>query len=260
MMENENIEINPSNDNFKGISHSHTSEFDNKNNENKNENNSNKLKGLFNKVKTMKNILPSFKKENKNEKNENKNENNLNENNLNEQEKVSISNSNEIIEKTYKDKIKDYLIDKIEIEKSIIIFLALFGSGILLLFLSLIFIPTIIISPAKFSLCFSLGSLLFLTSFLFWYGTKKYFEKIFSKERFWISIFFVVSIFIGCGFSLGKYYLISLVCSIFQLISLILFILTFLPGGKLGIDCIKNIIKSPFSRIWTRMIENEINQ
>ena len=257
MMKKEKIEINPS---FKGISHSYKSEFDNKNNENKNENNSNKLKGLFNKVKTMKNILPSFKKENKNEKNENKNENNLNENNLNEQEKVSISNSNEIIEKTYKDKIKDYLIDKIEIEKSIIIFLALFGSGILLLFLSFIFIPTIIISPAKFSLCFSLGSLLFLTSFLFWYGTKKYFEKIFSKERFWISILFVVSIFIGCGFALGKHYLISLICSVFQLVNLVLFILTFLPGGKLGINCIKNIIKSPFSGIWTRMVENQINQ
>jgi hypothetical protein len=249
-MEKENIEINPSNDNFKGISHSHTSEFDNKNNEIKKENSSNKLKGLFNKVKTMKNIIPSFKKENQNE----------NKNNSNEQQEIKISSSNEISEKTYKDKIKDYLIDKIEIEKSIIIFLALFGTGILLLFLSLIFLPVIIVSPAKFSLCFALGSLLFLTSFLFWYGTKKYFEKIFSKERFWISIFFIVSIFIGCGFALGKHYLISLICSIFQLVSLVLFILTFLPGGKLGINCIKNIIKSTLSRIWTRMVENEINQ
>jgi len=249
-MEKENIEINPSNDNFKGISHSHTSEFDNKNNEIKKENSSNKLKGLFNKVKTMKNIIPSFKKENQNE----------NKNNSNEQQEIKISSSNEISEKTYKDKIKDYLIDKIEIEKSIIIFLALFGTGILLLFLSLVFLPVIIITPAKFSLCFSLGSLLFLTSFLFWYGTKKYFEKIFSKERFWISILFVVSIFIGCGFALGKHYLISLICSVFQLVSLVLFILTFLPGGKLGINCIKNIIKSPFSGIWTRMVENQINQ
>ena len=249
-MEKENIEINPSNDNFKGISHSHTSEFNNKNNEIKKENSSNKLKGLFNKVKTMKNIIPSFKKENQNE----------NKNNSNEQQEIKISSSNEISEKTYKDKIKDYLIDKIEIEKSIIIFLALFGTGILLLFLSLVFLPVIIITPAKFSLCFSLGSLLFLTSFLFWYGTKKYFEKIFSKERFWISILFVVSIFIGCGFALGKRYLISLICSVFQLVSLVLFILTFLPGGKLGINCIKNIIKSPFSGIWTRMVENQINQ
>ena len=250
IMEKENIEINPSNDNFKGISHSHTSEFDNKNNEIKKENSSNKLKGLFNKVKTMKNIIPSFKKENQNE----------NKNNSNEQQEIKISSSNEISEKTYKDKIKDYLIDKIEIEKSIIIFLALFGTGILLLFLSLVFLPVIIITPAKFSLCFSLGSLLFLTSFLFWYGTKKYFEKIFSKERFWISILFVVSIFIGCGFALGKHYLISLICSVFQLVSLVLFILTFLPGGKLGINCIKNIIKSPFSGIWTRMVENQMNQ
>ena len=160
----------------------------------------------------------------------------------------------------YKDKIKDFLISKIEVDRNILVFLALLGSGILLLIFSLIFIPTIIISPAKFSMCFSLGSLLFLISFLFLYGTKKYMEKIFSKERFWITIMFIVSILIGCGFAIGKNYLISLICSIFQFISLILFILTFLPGGKLGIKCIKDLLTSPVSKLWMKMAESQINQ
>ncbi len=240
-MENQNIEINPSDDNFKGISHSKTFEKENEDNSDKN-----KLKGFFNKVKTMKNMIPSLNKENKNE---------------NKQNEIKIASSQEIEEeKTYKDKIKDFLISKIEVDRNILVFLALLGSGILLLIFSLIFIPTIIISPAKFSMCFSLGSLLFLISFLFLYGTKKYMEKIFSKERFWITIMFIVSILIGCGFAIGKNYLISLICSIFQFISLILFILTFLPGGKLGIKCIKDLLTSPVSKLWMKMAESQINQ
>ena len=240
-MENQNIEINPSDDNFKGISHSKTFEKENEDNSNKN-----KVKGFFNKVKTMKNMIPSLNKENKNE---------------NKQNQIKIASSQEVEEeKTYKDKIKDYLISKIEVDRNILVFLALLGSGILLLIFSLIFIPTIIISPAKFSMCFSLGSLLFLISFLFLYGTKKYMEKIFSKERFWITIMFIVSILIGCGFAIGKNYLISLICSIFQFISLILFILTFLPGGKLGIKCIKDLLTSPVSKLWMKMAESQINQ
>ncbi len=240
-MENQNIEINPSDDNFKGISHSKTFEKENEDNSDKN-----KLKGFFNKVKTMKNMIPSLNKENKNENNQNE---------------IKIASSQEIEEeKTYKDKIKDFLISKIEVDRNILVFLALLGSGILLLIFSLIFIPTIIISPAKFSMCFSLGSLLFLISFLFLYGTKKYMEKIFSKERFWITIMFIVSILIGCGFAIGKNYLISLICSIFQFISLILFILTFLPGGKLGIKCIKDLLTSPVSKLWMKMAESQINQ
>ncbi len=240
-MENQNIEINPSDDNFKGISHSKTFEKENEDNSDKN-----KLKGFFNKVKTMKNMIPSLNKENKNE---------------NKQNEIKIASSQEVEEeKTYKDKIKDFLISKIEVDRNILVFLALLGSGILLLIFSLIFIPTIIISPAKFSMCFSLGSLLFLISFLFLYGTKKYMEKIFSKERFWITIMFIVSILIGCGFAIGKNYLISLICSIFQFISLILFILTFLPGGKLGIKCIKDLLTSPVSKLWMKMAESQINQ
>ena len=139
-MENQNIEINPSDDNFKGISHSKTFEKENEDNSGKN-----KLKGFFNKVKTMKNMIPSLNKENKNENNQNE---------------IKIASSQEIEEeKTYKDKIKDFLISKIEEDRNILVFLALLGSGILLLIFSLIFIPTIIISPAKFSMCFSLGSL-----------------------------------------------------------------------------------------------------
>ena len=109
-------------------------------------------------------------------------------------------------------------------------------------------------------MCFGLGSLLILVSFLFYHGTKNYITKLFDKKRFIITILFLCSIILGLIFSLGKHYFISLLCSIFQLISLILFILTFVPGGKMGINCIKRKMSSPFVNIFMKVAKNEISK
>ena len=130
----------------------------------------------------------------------------------------------------------------------------LLGIGCFLICISLFLLPLIITSPSKFSMCFGLGSVLVLISFLFYHGTKNYVMKLFEKKRFVITILFICSIFLGLIFSIGKHYFISLLCSLFQLISLILFILTFIPGGKYGIKCIKNRLSSPFINIFRSLV------
>lgn len=161
--------------------------------------------------------------------------------------------------KTCKDKLEQKIVEKVEVERNIAIFVMLISLGFGLLCISLFLIPFIITSPSKFSLCFAMGSLLVLVSFLFFHGTKKYFSMLFSKERFWVSVIFILSIFIGVGFSLGKHYIISFLCSLFQLVALVLFFLSFIPGGKVGIDCIKRAVTSPFTGIWMRMVSSQIN-
>ena len=84
--------------------------------------------------------------------------------------------------------------------------------------------------------------------------------KLFDKKRFIITILFLCSIILGLIFSLGKHYFISLLCSLFQLIGLILFVLTFIPGGKKGINCIKKKISSPFVNIFMKVTQNELNK
>ena len=156
--------------------------------------------------------------------------------------------------KNCKDKMAHAIISKVEVEKNITVFISLLGIGCFLICLSLLMIPLIITSPSKFSMCFGLGSVLILISFLFYHGTKNYVMKLFDKKRFIITILFICSIFLGLIFSLGKHYFISLLCSLFQLISLILFILTFIPGGKYGINCIKRKMSSPFINIFKFLV------
>ena len=156
--------------------------------------------------------------------------------------------------KNCKDKMAHAIISKVEVEKNTTVFISLLGIGCFLICLSLLMIPLIITSPSKFSMCFGLGSVLILISFLFYHGTKNYVMKLFDKKRFIITILFICSIFLGLIFSLGKHYFISLLCSLFQLISLILFILTFIPGGKYGINCIKRKMSSPFINIFKFLV------
>jgi hypothetical protein len=143
---------------------------------------------------------------------------------LNEEEtnENSIKNNNKN-EKNCKEKLLEKITNSIEIEKNYTIFCTLLLLGTILIFISFLLIPMIITSPSKFTLCFSLGSILIIVSFLFFHGTKIYFQKLFKKDRFVISILFLVSIIVGCVCSIKKYYLICIICSIIEMFSLVLF-------------------------------------
>ena len=161
---------------------------------------------------------------------------------------------------TCRDKIANKIIEKLEVERSIGVFSVLICIGSCLICLSLFLLPLIITSPRKFSFCFAVGSIFVLISFLFLVGTRNYVTKLLDNKRIFISICFILSIFIGIGFSLGSHYFISLICSFVQLISLIMFILTFIPGGRAGIDCIKNAITSPFTKLFINKAKNELSE
>ena len=161
---------------------------------------------------------------------------------------------------TLRDKIANKIISTIEVERSIGIFIALLLIGIALLFLSIFLIPFLITSPKKFSFCFAVGCILVLISFLFLVGTKTYVTKLLDNKRILFSISFILSIFVGIGFSLGNHYFISLICSAVQMISMVMFVLTFIPGGKAGIDCIKNALTSPFTKLFINKAKAELNE
>jgi hypothetical protein len=158
-----------------------------------------------------------------------------------------------------KDRIANKIINSIEVERNIGVFVALVSIGSIILCISLFLLPFIITSPKKFSFCFAVGSIFILLSFLFLVGTKSFVTKLFENKRIYISIMFILSIFIGIGFSLGRHYFISLICSAIQFISLIMFILTFIPGGRVGIECIKRTLTSPFTKIFINKAKSDLN-
>ena len=104
--------------------------------------------------------------------------------------------------KTCKDKMANAIIKKVEVEKNMTIFMSLLSIGCFLICISIFLIPLIITAPSKFSMCFGLGSVLILISFLFYHGTKNYIIKLFEKKRFVITILFICSIIFGLIFSI----------------------------------------------------------
>ena len=173
---------------------------------------------------------------------------------------ISASTEQTPKEETCKDKVANNLIKTIEVQKNLTVFFTLLGLGSLLLCLSIFMLPFIITAPSKFSLCFAFGSVLILVSFLFYHGTKVYITKLFENKRLWVTITFIISIVIGIILSLGKHYFLSLFCSLFQLLALVMFVLSFLPGGQGGIKAIRKTIASPFAKVFMGVVQNEINK
>ena len=160
---------------------------------------------------------------------------------------------------TCKDKIAKKIIEKFEVERNYKVFAALMAIGSILICFSFFLIPLIITSPAKFSFAFAVGSVFMLLSFLFYHGTKVFVTKIFESKRLCVSIVFLLSIFLGIGFSLGSHYILSLLCSLVQLLSMIMFFLSFLPGGTSAVAFIKRKLSSPFTKVFMAAAESKIN-
>ena len=141
----------------------------------------------------------------------------------------------------------------IEVEKSYKIFFLFFIIGIGITMLSFLFLPMILIAPKKFVSLFSMGSLITIFSFIFYYGTYDFLLMLFNKERRLFTIGFLLSVAIGVYFSFfPTYMIISIICSGFQMIVMFMFILSFIPGGQAGINFMIEIIVSPFRKIFSK--------
>ena len=217
----------------------------------------NLVKNAYSKL--VNNIKFLTKKKENNENNEN------NENTVQEPpktENVAISSSKETQEetapKTCKDKVANTIINKVEVQKNRTVFFSLLAIGMFLLCISILTIPLVITSPSKFSMTLAFGSSFICISFLFYYGTKNYVTKLFDKKRFSLSLLFICSVITAIILWIVDNYFLSLLSSIFQVICLILFGLSFIPGGQSGISFIKKKLSSPFVRIFMSAAQREI--
>jgi len=147
-----------------------------------------------------------------------------------------------------------------EVEQSYTIFFIVITVGMGLLCLSLFFLPMVVFAPQKFVALFSLGTTIIILSFIFIYGTAEYCKKLFAKDRRAISILFIVSIFVGLWFSFIKnLYFVSLICAVFQLFTLVIFTLSFIPGGQYGISFCWSMVTAPFYSIWNKITGGDSN-
>jgi hypothetical protein len=123
-----------------------------------------------------------------------------------------------------------------------------------LLFLSAVFfglafgvgLPLIAFRPQKFALSFTFGSLIFMSSFAVLKGPMAHFKGMLEMERLPFTAIYITSMVatLYCTFSYGGAtgYILVLGASGCQLVALLWYLISFLPGGSAGLHVVMSAI------------------
>ena len=115
-----------------------------------------------------------------------------------------------------------------------------------------LYLPVLLVKARKFALLFSLGSLFVISSFNFLWGFVAHLKHLFSKERFPFTSVYFTSLFLTIYFALGlRSTVLTIVSSVFQVVALMWYIISYLPGGQKGL--------SFFSRIFYRTASQTVS-
>ena len=133
-------------------------------------------------------------------------------------------------------------------------FVVAFGAGAVLIVLSFMFLPLVVLFPQKFCLFFSIGSLSILVSFAFLQDPTEYLKSLFIGQNAAFSICYIVSLIISLYASvIAKLYILTLLATALQVVSLVWFVCSKFPGGMQGISminsCVVSVCKGAFNKL-----------
>ena len=122
-------------------------------------------------------------------------------------------------------------------------FAAFLGIAALFFFLSFLFLPTFILSPHKFALLFTSGSICVLVALAFYHGPLKFVKKLFTKEKWMFSAMYICSLILTLWASviMGSYFL-TLIAIIVQAVAMMWFLCTSFPGGQAGMKMFSSLV------------------
>jgi hypothetical protein len=119
-----------------------------------------------------------------------------------------------------------------------------------LLFISALFfalaffvgLPMIALKPQKFALSFTCGSITFMGSFGILKGPWEHFSSMFAADRMFFTTIYLGSMFLTLylTFTKGgvKGYVLVMTASGAQLVALLWYLISFLPGGSMGLGLV----------------------
>ena len=112
--------------------------------------------------------------------------------------------------------LRDSIEENLDSGKSYKYFAIFLGIGCLFLFMSFLFLPTVVLSPHKFALLFSIGSMCMLVSMAFYRGPATYTKRLFRKDQALFSGSYLISLFLTLYASiiLDSYILTILACMV----------------------------------------------
>ncbi|XP_015607967.1 protein transport protein SFT2 isoform X1 [Cephus cinctus] len=123
-----------------------------------------------------------------------------------------------------------------------------FFMGILCFCLSAIYIPVLLLKARKFALLYSLGSLFFLMSFCFLWGPMNYLKSLFTVERRCFTMTYFGTLFGTLYFALHLQSTpLTVLCAVLQLIAMLSFLVSHIPGGTTSLMFFTRMFKSSVS-------------
>ena len=124
-------------------------------------------------------------------------------------------------------------------------FVVLLIIGLIFIFISVIELPTFILTPTQFLIFFNIGNVLIFFALFFYYGSQQFLVFLVERTIKRIIFCYIFTLIIGMIIARRKHYFLSLLMACIQIIISALFVISMIPGEKNGIDFIKNYIEQP---------------
>ena len=176
---------------------------------------------------------------------------------INENEVVqpNINNNNNFINNNI-NRIQNYLLsltDRLQIQSNFkLFFLCLLLCGFNF-FSGLLSLPFIFFSPSKLLSSLSFGNILLILSFLFYYGSRRFFGFLRDPKRFRITLIHLILILLGLCLPMFRGYFLSFLLDLALITTTIMFLLTIIPGGQSGINAIQGSLYSMFLDMFKKL-------
>ncbi|KAK7299905.1 hypothetical protein RJT34_10734 [Clitoria ternatea] len=120
--------------------------------------------------------------------------------------------------------------------KALVYFALFLASGVFFIFIAFaLFLPVMVIMPQKFAICFTLGCGFIIGSFFALKGPKNQLAHMLSRERLPFTVGFICSMVGTIYVSMVRHsYVLSVVFSAVQVLSLVYYSISYFPGGSVG--------------------------
>ncbi|PIK33177.1 hypothetical protein BSL78_30009 [Apostichopus japonicus] len=131
---------------------------------------------------------------------------------------------------------KDPFCPTLSKKQRILGFMLLLVSGLGCFILAWLFLPMLAIKPRKFALLYTMGSVFTIGSFSILWGPANHIKHLFSYQRLPFTAVYFGTIFATLYFVFVKRStLLTLICSICQLLALVWYLVSYIPGGQTGL-------------------------
>lgn len=113
---------------------------------------------------------------------------------------------------------------------------------------AMFFLPVLLLKARKFSLLFTLGSLFLILSFSFLWGPMNHLKHLFSKERLIFTCTYFGTLIMTLYFAMAKHSTAwTVLFAVLQVMALIWFLTSYIPGGYTGINFFTKLCSSTVS-------------